>query len=45
MENIGIMKEYADGETAEISEKWVLLDNADDCEPELDEIEKAVKAL
>ena len=45
MENIGIMKEFADGETAEISEKWILLDNADDNEPGLDNIEKAVKAL
>ncbi len=41
-ENIGELKEFADGEEAVLSEKWTLLDNADNDEPDLDKIRAAI---
>ncbi|MBQ5329716.1 MAG: hypothetical protein J6F31_00555 [Oscillospiraceae bacterium] len=42
-ENIGEYREYAPGEEAVLSEKWFLLDNEGDEEPELDRIKNSLE--
>ena len=41
-ENIGEIREYQDGEEAVISEKWMLLDNPGDVEPEIEKIRSCI---